>query len=201
MPRWTTTPPAETHHTTLPIIRTPARGEFSGLITSPDQIGCPTHYWHGRTIPCEANDCEPCQQGNPWRYHAYLTIWSRKKNEHYLFEFTQQAANKIAEYREKHGTLRGHLLTAHRPSQKPNGRIQILLQPIDLSSIDIPRPVDIQTILLHLWAMDRQSPTNDTPRPSRAKTHKLNEATRPDPTPIATITQQIINHTTNPNGD
>jgi hypothetical protein len=151
MPHWSNQPPADPRGNSLPLTRTPAAKQLRGIITSPDLLGCITHFWKGRTLPCESPHCEACTEGMPWRWHAYLGLFLPETRQHVLFECTAQVAEKLVTYRTAHGSLRGVGLLASRPSRRPNGRVAILRWTPDVDPDSLPDPPNIVAALAVIW--------------------------------------------------
>jgi hypothetical protein len=132
-------------------MRTPPAKPIRGIITAHDLIGCYTHFWHGRTHPCEREDCQPCHEGVPYRWHAYFSAYQPPTRFHFIFEVTAQAAQHFADYRDSIGTLRGCEFIATRMHNRPNGRVIIQTRPFDISKISLPQPPDMTKCLAILW--------------------------------------------------
>ncbi len=164
-PQWYNHLPPETQTQSLPIRRTPASKTLTAVITSEDLVGTFTHFYRGRTTPCERPDCEPCREGHPWRYHAYVGAWSRNSNLHFIFEMTAQAAEKLVEYREKHLSLRACQLEVYRWGKKTNGRVVLKATPSGVPPTDLPAQPDLVKCLSVLWNL----PVPDLDTDSRAK--------------------------------
>jgi len=159
MPKWSNTPPPEADHAAFRILRTPADQILEGIVTSNEVLGCPTHYWHNRTIPCEGEaDCPACQAGHSWRWHGYLAFVLTPGHEHALFEFTAVASDTFASFHATYGSLRACRFTARRPSNRPNGRVVITCRRLDEHTLGLPQPPDVQRILCHIWGI----PTEET---------------------------------------
>jgi len=151
MPVYTHTPPENPRGVALPVLRVAPGKVLNCLITSPDLIGTKTHYWHGRTTPCETPDCRPCQEGMPWRWHGYLGIWLPAPNQQYLLELTAQACYALLPYRATYHTLRGCNLLARRSTWAKNSRLVIETRPADLAKLRLPAPPHIERCLAVLW--------------------------------------------------
>ncbi len=151
MPIWTNSLPEDNQPLAHRIRRTPVGGKLLGIVTASDLLGCNTHYFHGRTVPCEAPNCPACDQGLGWRFHAYLSALDPTSNDHFIFEMTALAAEVFVTYKKAHGTLRGCLFQAVRLGTKPNGRVTIQTKPADLQTRALPDPPDIKRILCVLW--------------------------------------------------
>jgi len=123
MPNFSNAPPETGHGQALRLIRTPAPGKLIAICTSPKLVGCPTHFWRMRTIPCEAPNCEACDNGVPWRWHGYVSAVNIKSNEHFIFECTAQAAETFTQFTERHGSLLGCTFEATRLGDHANGRV------------------------------------------------------------------------------
>jgi len=151
MPNWSNRPPDGCLNQGLPLVRTPARGVLSGIVSSTDLVGCTTHYYKGRTQPCTAPNCEACNEQVPYRWHAYLTIFNPRTATHALLELTAQASQPAFDFFERHGTLRGAILETTRPSAKPNGRIIVRLRQATPDDPKPPKEPNIKKILAVIW--------------------------------------------------
>jgi hypothetical protein len=153
MPNWSNTPPTEPNRNAFDLRRTPANGYVLAIVTSPDLIGCPTHYFQHRTIPCEAEDCAPCKLGVPSRWHGYVSALDTKTSDHFLFECTAMGAEAFTRYRADHGTLRGCHFHASRPAARANGRVLIRTKPADLAQVRLPEPPNVLAVLAQIWGI------------------------------------------------
>ena len=154
MPRWQNQPPDLAKTLPYRIIRVPSKGNLTGIITSPEMLGCNTHYVNNRTIPCEGEaECDACNQGNSYRWHCYVAILQTPGWEHAILELTAAASDPIRNYEGIHNQIRGCLIHATRPSGRPNGRVVINCKPADLTGIRLPDPPQIDRILCHLWGV------------------------------------------------
>ena len=155
MPNFTNAPPEESTGPGLRLRRTPAPGKLTAIVTCPKLVGCPTHFYRHRTIPCEQPNCEACAAGHPWRWHGYLTAIDVKTNEHFLFEMTAQAAENFTQYESRHSTLLGCLFEASRLGDHQNGRVLLRCKPADLSKVNLPSAPDLIMCLCHIWNIPR----------------------------------------------
>jgi len=146
-------PPMESTKSAFRLLRTPTRGKLELYITSPDLIGCWTHFWTGRTVPCTGPDCEACQAGSSSRWHGYVAAVDVKTSEPVVFETTANAAEQLASYRTKNATLRGCHCLASRTSPRPNARVRLLMKPLDLAHTNLPQPMNLQAALCHIWGI------------------------------------------------
>jgi hypothetical protein len=153
MPNWSNQVPARDKSHGFDLVRTPADGTFQAIVTSEDLIGCFTHYWGGRTVPCEGDPCPACEKLQSSRWHGYLSCFNPRTREHVLFEFTQKAAFALAEYRDAHGTLRGCHFQAFRPKRRKNSRVVIECKPADLTKITLPKPPDLVRAMSTIWQL------------------------------------------------
>jgi len=140
----------------LSIVRTPTLKAIVAVVTTPDMLGTYTHWWKGRTIPCERPQCEACDAGTPRRWHSWLGAITVSTSEPFLFELTAGAAPPLTQYKEAYGTLRGCLFQASRASARPNARVVIRTKPADLSKIKLPDPPDLVKCLAILWNLPAQ---------------------------------------------
>lgn len=190
MPLFSNAPPADQTPHNYDLVRCPPAGKIVACITCPDLVGCPTHFYRGHTIPCEPPLCAACQEGLPWRWHGYVTIYTDKSHFHQLFELTAPAAEPLTAYREQHGTLRGCVLTASRISPRPNGRVRITTRTADLTNIVLPEPPDLRLILATLWNMPELAQEIRGTIKNHPRFNPKSQSLLPDdhgPTPIATL--------------
>jgi len=168
-PTWTRNLPPKDEMQSLPIRRVPTSSNLVALITTDDLLGTFTHFYHGRTIPCERPDCEPCNNGLPYRYHAYVAAYNPTHNTHFIFEMTAQAAEVLVKYRDAHLTLRGCKITAFRWGQRPNGRVILKTEPGPIPVTELPAAPDMIRCLSTLWNLpigpsDSEIPLKHSPR-------------------------------------
>ena len=171
MPTWSHDIPKDPRGPAFPVIRTPPNKPITAIVTSEDLVGTFTHYFHGRTMPCESESCLACSEGIPFRWHAYVSAWQQGSGLHFLFECTAQAAESFTTFRDAHGTLRGCLFQATRMNQKANGRIQIQTKPVDQTVVFLPEPPDICKCLAILWNLPSKSVAAETINPAKKTIH------------------------------
>lgn len=166
MPTWRTELPPEGKNRGYDLHRTPTTGSLIATITSEDLLICDTHYWHGRTTPCERESnvegktiddstCQACREKMPWRSHVYVAAFDNKKREHFIFECTTHAAKVLAEYRDAAGTLRGCVINASRAKGTPNGKVSIMTHAADLSKSFLPEAPQLTLALSVIWRLPR----------------------------------------------
>ncbi len=153
VPKFTDTPPTDPRGHALPIIRTPAQKKFQIVLTAPTMIGTNTHFWGGKTVPCETPECPACQKGVPYRWHAYTSGVLQPNNLHVIYELTALASENLVTYRKNHGTLRGCLVSAYRWRGAPNGRIVLKCEPCAQPVETLPTPPDLVTCLSIIWQL------------------------------------------------
>ena len=178
MPQFSQQPPKETHQHSFRLIRTPASPPFKGFVISDKLVGCPTHYVGNRTVPCEQNECEPCENGIGWRWHGYLLVMVQASAEIVIYEMTATAAEKFTEYYQRHDTLRGCHFQASRVNNRPNGRVLVIAKPADLNQIHLPKDIDVKKLLSHIWNIAPSQVTR-APRHERlpAETIRIDRST------------------------
>jgi hypothetical protein len=167
MPIFSNEPPPDSDRPGFPLTRTPAAHAFLGIITSDDLVGCPTHFYRNRTMPCDGEGCEPCHKGYTWRWHGYFSCVDQSNHEHVIFEVTATASDPLREYRKLNDTLRGCLFKAARRGHKYNGRVIIICKPADLAGVLLPAAPNIPKILCHIWNI----PSNEATVVGRSHGH------------------------------
>ncbi len=151
MPTFKTTLPEKTENRGFDLRRTPPDKPIKGIITCDNLVGCSTHWWGGRTVPCEDDGCEACKANTPSRWHCYLSVLEAGSRDHFLFECTGKAAWPFIEWYETNGTLRGVMLYAHRPKRRRNSKVEIILKPHDLQGIIVPAAPDLARAMSVIW--------------------------------------------------
>lgn len=133
--------------------RTPPATALTGIITCHELVATPTHYWGGRTVPCEGETCKACLALVPNRWHIYVSAYSNKTKEHFLFECTAQAGEAFDSYFHANGTLRGCAFGATRPKGGKNAKVFIETKPVDLSKQHLPEAPDLIRALCTIWQL------------------------------------------------
>lgn len=158
MPQWSFDPPATPAGLSLRLCRTPAQAQLSGVITTPDLIGCATHFAKNRTVPCEGQDhCQWCADGHSWRWHGYIGVLISATLEHVILELTAAATDPLRNYLRYHQTLRACIIRAFRPSKRFNGRVTIECKAGDERRMRLPDPPDVPRILCHTWGVQHKN--------------------------------------------
>lgn len=164
---WPRIPPDLPDHVQVRIIRTPAIGKISGVITSTESVSRATHFIGKRTIPCPGADvCPHCKHGHNYQWHAYLSVFFHKGIGHHLFELTPAGIKQFDDWFNLHNTLRCCTFEATRPQQYARGRVVILIGKPFEDEPKLPQALDIKTILCRMWGIDaeettvRTNPTN-----------------------------------------
>jgi len=174
MPTFSSAPPETDRPKNLKLIRTPIKGQLQAMVLSDEICGCSTHFWGGRTVPCEAPNCPACDDGSPTRWHGYLVIWLPNDNIKLIWEFTEGVADTLLSYRKANGTLRGCKITASRARAVPNGRVLLKTSTCDLSKFSVPPCPEVEKILLNMW---------DLPGKAFEKKRKIEGHPHLDPVP------------------
>ena len=151
MLNFTSTPPKDPRGISLALVRTPPIKPFVAIVTSEDLVGTFTHFYHGRTLPHQNEGCPACEEGIPFRWHAWVSCLTAVDHVHCIFECTARPAQVFVDYRKANRTLRGCHFKAHRASKVTNGRITIETRPADLNKIGLPNAPDLTKCLSIIW--------------------------------------------------
>ena len=163
MPAWSHNLPTSNKHMGFDLRRTPPDRPLTAIVTSEDLIGCYTHYWGGRTVPCEQPDCPACNTSVPFRFHAYVAAFDPKSHEHFIFECTANAAKSFENYRAAHSTLRGCYFQACRTKRGKNAKVDIATKPADLTNFTLPQEPDLIKALSVIWRLPAASLQDEPP--------------------------------------
>lgn len=166
MPHFQSTLPPEQENHGYKLRRTPETGSLIGIVTSDDLVTCDTHWWHGRTCPCERETtaegktlddsrCPACRAKTPYRTHAYVAAFDLKTRLHFIFECTAQAAKPLADFRAATGTLRGCAINASRSKAIKNSKVNLICNATNLARNPIPTAPDVPAALCVIWRVPR----------------------------------------------
>lgn len=197
MPTWSSELPPNQKHMGFDLIRTPQTAPIHAIITCDKMIVCDTHYWGGRTLPCERNAAQPetsitathcpaCNDSIPFRTHAYVSAMMAKTYQHFIFECTAHAAKALAEYYQANNTLRACIIHALRPKAQRNSPVVITTNTANLTKIKLPDPPDIIKALCTIWRVPLNGVTTTTTQPGQ-KTPSL------DPEALKRMREQPTN--------
>lgn len=121
------------------------------IILSHDIIGCYTHYWCRRTIPCRTEECPACEKGYTARWHGWIFVMDGETQHKGIFEFTAGASAPLDRYFRQHRRLRGAALRAYRSPPKPNGRLLLEISESKFDMDVLPKAVAVLPILMRMW--------------------------------------------------
>ncbi len=207
MPTWSNELPKQQKHMGYDLRRTPQSASLQAIITSPEILVCDTHFWGGRTIPCErhhqeldgttsAGNCAACNEAVPYRTHVYVSALDCKSREHFIFECTAHAAKSLEEYRLANTTLRGCIMHACRPKGGVNSKVVIQTSPANLGRVNLPDPPNVILALTTIWrlpltgmAIEDQREKHPTARTKREPINRMRNQpdNQPDPPTIGEI--------------
>ena len=206
MPNFSNTLPPEQPHKGYDIRRTPPSQPLAAIVTCDQFLCCDTHYFQGRTTPCERitneqgktvddSTCPACQRKQPWRSHVYVSAFSPKTHEHYIYECSTNAAKTFAEHVQAYKTLRGFGFQAVRPKGQANSKVVISPIPVNLSKITLPRPPDVAAALMVIWRLPASAIASQTEHMEGLHDHEgyafAADHLRPDPAPLNEMRNQL----------
>lgn len=148
---WTNRPTADAVPPSFRITRTPATGYMRATVLSDTLIGCKLHYFHGRSKPCNGEQCEACKAGQLPRWKGYVFIFSEQSKSIGIFEFTERAFLAFDCYYTEHGTLRGADMRSTRIGKKANSPIEVTFMEGNRDRKGLPAPDDLEGTLMRMW--------------------------------------------------
>lgn len=148
---WNRRPPDNEPRGGWSLRRCPTKGFLAVVIVSHDLMGRYTHYFAGRTRPCQGNDCEACNKNMRPRWHGYLCAIDLQTNEKIIVEVTSSIASQLGEWFDSHRTLKGSRMKLERRSPKPNGKITCKLAEPAPGTGELPTAPDIRPIMNKIW--------------------------------------------------
>jgi len=149
------------------LVRTPPTGRLKAIITSHKLIACPTHYHARRTVPCGGpGNCPLCESGLKWRLHGYISILNTDNLAHQILEVPARTYDALAQWYKNFNTVRGLYIELTRPTQRPNGQIQLIVRRPQTIPESLPDPLPVQWMLCRIWGVPApdQPPPETTPK-------------------------------------
>jgi len=155
MPDWSNCPPERTSPRPLQLIRTPVGRALTATITSERLLGCLTHWWGGRTSPCETPHCDACNHGSPTRWHGYLGLYDERTRGLALLELTDSCDDAIRDAIKLYGSLRGCRIKAYRAKASRNGRVILEIRAPAIDVAALPAAPDVPATLAMIWNLPK----------------------------------------------
>jgi hypothetical protein len=181
MPIWQNEPPEPSDFAGIRIFRVAASATTTGFCTSSRITGCATHYAHRRTQPCEGAGCKICETHGPARWHGWIGLATIKSRYVAVLELTALAAQPLADYLLRHGSLRGALISASRIGNRSNSPVQCRIEPSDTDLRTLPPEIDMQRFLTTLWNPDSRRHTQPDLNPEPTADPKPSDSLIPPP--------------------
>ena len=210
MPTWSNHLPTGKSHMGFALKRTPTSGFVQAIVTCESLTVCDTHYWGGRTVPCErvqqnpdgsltAGECAACNNSIPYRVHVYVSALDTRAHEHFIFECTAHAAIAFADYEAANGSLRGCIFHASRPKAERNSKVIIQTNTANLAHVQIPSAPNVIIALCTIWRVpltQKRETENGrsvkSARPSRVQLAAMTQ--QPDNQPEPPTIGEILGH-------
>ena len=129
---------------------------MTAVLLNPEPVCCAVHWVGERTIPHNADGpCDLCRPENPLKLECFFGAWITQEDRRFIFAITDFAAQRILQHYRDHGSLRGHVVHAHRPNMRPNGRI--CAEIIGMSDYFelLPPAIDVRKHLTYVFELNR----------------------------------------------
>jgi hypothetical protein len=146
--------PAEADLSYLPVITLGKKQRGRCVITSDEFYEVDVHWIGGRTLPCLETNCEACKAQRPRKYEAYLGIVWSTSLKHEILRLTKGAMFQLKSQLSCSGSPRGHVLSVERKGDRPNGRVTILVEPLQVEISRLPASPDLEAHLARIWRVD-----------------------------------------------
>jgi len=160
MPVWSTAPPDGSPTNTYRLVRTPPVGKLVGILTCDEMLGTCIHFYNGRTIPHDPDDCPACDHQRPYRWMCYLSAILDPNGEHVIVEVTARVHAAFENVTRKLATIRGVRFCLERPNGKRNGRVNASFAKNPERDVQLPAVPDIRAIMQTIWRGNMDLPTN-----------------------------------------
>lgn len=122
------------------------------MFISSEPVSYEGHYLNGRMEPCTGYECIRCLRGLGKQKRFCFWVWNNGLQRIEYFEVGILTADKIREYAEKEGNLRGLELCFIRENKR-TGPISVLKEATDINQVTVlpltPFPMD--KYLFSMW--------------------------------------------------
>lgn len=140
-----------------PVLSPQGQRPLRAIILASPLIGCYTHWWTDRTVPClgpsDQWPCPGCQRHLERRWKGYLACYEPGLSRSILMEVTANSARLRPELLDPAQNLRGSILELHRLPGRKNAPVEAKLL-IGTHRGTLPAPFDVKAALLRLWGAD-----------------------------------------------
>lgn len=154
IPNWhgfTRRPDALGHRVAFDLLRVKPGWGFKGVILSHDSMGEYTHYWGGRTSPCLAVNCRPCEAGNQHRWYCWQAVWDEPTRKIAILEIPYVAATELYNFFDEHRTLRGWPLELKRRNGKANSTLVYKWGAKRVDAENLPKAPEVEATMRAIW--------------------------------------------------
>lgn len=138
----------------LDLVRCPAKGGLRGIITCPQSVGCYTHFFGGKTVPCGDSLCHACDAQAAKRWHSYVSLLLPNPEKHVICELTLAAAEELWAFEDANPSIREAHITLSRRADRDNGRVSTAFSWAHKGKLRLPNPPDIEQQLRVIWGLD-----------------------------------------------
>lgn len=140
------------------ILRTPPKGIGNLALLGDGFRWQELHYWRGKSVPHNAEWCEPCDFNCELRDRGYIACTPRNVIDIQILEVTDQCADAIADATERFKTLRGMVVNLSRKEKKANGKLRIDFSGTQIASDLLPTSPNVEEIMRRIWGLGRGGP-------------------------------------------
>ncbi len=153
--------PLETDLAYLPVITLGKKQRGRCVITSEEPYEVDVHWLGGRTLPCLESGCGACEAQRPKKYEAYLgVVWSTSR-KHEILRLTKAAMFQLKSGLSGRDSIRGSVLAVERKGDRPNGRVIVTVEPLQVEIARLPQSPDLEAHLARIWRVDGIEVTKD----------------------------------------
>jgi len=165
---------------TLPLIRVPATGKITGVITTHTITELWTHFYRGHTVGCASDGCPGCDAQCAKRYEAYCGFYNVATRNHRILGLTVGATRQILDGVGSLSNVRGLQLTLGRKTKKPNARVVVECGMIFADRQHLPEPFQVIDHLRRIWGVEYE-----------ATVEQLKSAGREGPEPLSVDKREL----------
>lgn len=122
-----------------------------GIMLAGDVCGAYTHWYGGRTLPCNGLSCPACKMNVEVRWHGYLPLYNTSTRNIVIAEITTAAVEPIDRWFREKRSLRGAFISIMRGAERVNSPLKSRVEEGPLPAEALPNPPHVREILEKMW--------------------------------------------------
>lgn len=133
------------------IVRCRAGKSLKGIMLAGDVCGAYTHWYGGKTVPCNGLTCPACSMNVEVRWHGYLPLYNTTTRNTIIAEITTAAVEPIDRWFREKRSLRGAFIEIMRGADRANAPLKSRVSDGPLPMEALPTAPHVREILEKMW--------------------------------------------------